>query len=249
MTPPPPPSNLELARVLWNYHRVANPPRAVDVIIGLGSYDLRVARHCADLFQQGFAPVLVFTGAQGNFTRGKWSKTEAEMFADEAVAAGVARGKILIEPQATNTGDNLRFARRLLERLGHRADTAILVAKSQMLRRSLATAAIVWPEVQVLASAPPHSFEEQPTAEHPLDNLINEMVGDVQRIIEYPRLGFQAPQEMPAAVLVAYTELIARGYTQHFIAAPAASVAPPTASASTAAAFEGPQECLAGGKG
>ena len=226
MTQPPPLSNLELARVLWNYHRVASPPRAVDVIIGLGSYDLRVARHCAALFQQGLAPVLVFTGAQGNFTRGKWNKTEAEMFADEAVAAGVAREKILIEPQATNTGDNLRFARRLLERLGHRAVTAILVAKSQMLRRSLATAAIVWPAVQALASAPPHSFEEQPTAEHPLDNLIHEMVGDVQRIIEYPRRGFQAPQEMPADVLAAYTELIARGYTQHLIATPTSRVTP-----------------------
>ncbi|GDY20827.1 hypothetical protein LBMAG56_21730 [Verrucomicrobiota bacterium] len=228
MTPPPPAPSLELARVLWNYHRVASPPRAVDVIIGLGSYDLRVARHCADLFKHGFAPVLVFTGAQGNFTRGKWSKTEAEMFADEAVAAGIAREKILIEPQATNTGDNLRFARRLLAERGHRADTVILVAKSQMLRRSLATAAIVWPEVQALTSAPPHSFEEQPTADHPLDNLIHEMVGDLQRIIEYPRRGFQAPQEMPAEVLAAYTELITRGYTQHLIATPTAPPAPPS---------------------
>jgi len=214
------PTPLELARTLWNYHRAASTPRPADVIIGLGSYDLRVARHCTQLFQQGLAPVLLFTGAQGNFTRGKWSKSEAEMFADEAVAAGVARENILIEPRATNTGDNLRFSGQLLESRGHRAETILLVAKSQMLRRSLATAAIAWPDVTVIASAPPHSFDEQPTPDHPLDDLINEMVGDLQRIIEYPRLGYQTPQELPAEVLGAYHELIARGYTRHLLSPP-----------------------------
>ena len=226
MSESPPISSLELARVIWNYHRVDSPPQRVDAIIGLGSYDLRVARHCAELFQRGWAPVLVFSGAQGNFTRGKWSKTEAEMFADEAVAAGVAREKILIEPTATNTGDNLRFSRRLLESLGHRVNTVILVAKSQMLRRSLATAAIVWPEVAASASGPPHAFEEQPTPDHSLEDLLNEMVGDVQRILEYPRRGFQSPQEMPAAVLAAYHELLARGFTKHLISPPAHAHAP-----------------------
>lgn len=211
-------ADLELARIIWYYHRLESPPRAVDVIIGLGSYDLRVARHAAALFRQGWAPVLVFSGAQGNFTRGKWSKSEAEMFADEAVAAGVARERILIEPQATNTGDNLRFSRRLLEGRGICATSVLLVAKSQMLRRSLATAAVVWPEVSAVAAGPPHGLEEQPTPEHPLPDLINEMVGDLQRIIEYPRLGYQAPQTVPPEVLAAYEILIARGYTRHLIA-------------------------------
>ena len=214
------PTPLELACTLWNYHRAASTPRPADVIIGLGSYDLRVARHCAQLFQQSLAPILLFTGAQGNFTRGKWSKSEAEMFADEAVAAGVARENILIEPRATNTGDNLRFSGQLLESRGYRPETILLVAKSQMLRRSLATAAIAWPDVTVIASAPPHSFDEQPTPDHPLDDLINEMVGDLQRIIEYPRLGYQTPQELPAEVLAAYHELIARGYTRHLLSPP-----------------------------
>lgn len=210
----------ELARKLWDYHRVASPPRPVDAIIGLGSYDLRVARHCADLYQQGLSPVLVFSGAHGNWTRGKWSKTEAEMFADEAVSAGVARERILIEPQATNTGDNLRFSRGLLERLGHRADAVLLVTKPQMLRRALATAAVVWPETNATTSCPLHSFEEQPMDGHSLDDLINEMVGDLQRIMEYPRLGYQAPQEITEGVLAAYAELVARGYTRHLISQP-----------------------------
>jgi uncharacterized SAM-binding protein YcdF (DUF218 family) len=212
-------SSSDLARVLWDYHRLASAPRRVDAIIGLGSYDLRVARRCAELFQQGIAPLLVFSGAHGNWTRGKWDRSEADMFADEAVAAGIPRGKILIEPHATNTGDNLRFSRALIERLGHRVQEVLLVQKAQMLRRALATAAVVWPEARAIASCPLHSFEEQPTPCHSLDDLINEMVGDLQRIIEYPRLGFQSPQEIPGEVLAAYAELVARGFTRHLIAA------------------------------
>ena len=38
----------ELARVLWDYHRVVGTLATVDVIVGLGSYDLRVAHWCAE---------------------------------------------------------------------------------------------------------------------------------------------------------------------------------------------------------
>ena len=73
----------------------------------------------------------------------------------------------------------------------------------------------------MLALCPEHSFDEQPTAEHSLDELIHEMVGDVQRMMVYPRLGYQAPQETPPEVLVAFEELKARGYTRHLLALPA----------------------------
>src|SRR5262245_12357406 len=59
-------SAIELARVLWDYHRVVASPVPADAIIGLGSYDLRVARWCAQLLQGELAPVLVFTGSYGN---------------------------------------------------------------------------------------------------------------------------------------------------------------------------------------
>ena len=210
-------SNEELARILWDYHRVVGTLVPVDAIVGLGSYDLRVARCCARLLQRGLAPVLVFTGAHGNWTRGRWARSEAEVFAEEAVTHGASREQILLETKATNIGENLRFAKALLSERGHPVSRVIVVTKPQTLRRVVATAPIFWPEVSLITSCPDHEFAEQPTAEHSVDDLINEMVGDVQRMIEYPRLGFQAPQGVPVEVIAAYEELKVRGYTRHLL--------------------------------
>lgn len=207
----------ELARMLWGYHRVVGELAPGDAIIGLGSYDLRVARWCAALLRRGLAPVLVFSGAHGNWTRGRWSRSEAEVFADEAVASGAPRERLLLEPKATNIGENLRFTKALLAERGHHPRRIVVVSKPQTLRRVIASAAIFWPEATLITSCPDHDFAEQPTAEHSLEDLINEMVGDVQRMIEYPRLGCQAPQETPPEVFAAYEELKARGYTRHLI--------------------------------
>ena len=216
-------STEELARVLWNYHRVVGPLAPADVIVGLGSYDLRVARWCAGLLQRDLAPGLVFTGAHGNWTRGRWSRSEAEVFADEAVANGAQREQILLETQATNIGENLRLTKALLAEHGRHANRIIVVTKPQTLRRVVATAPVFWPEVFLIPSCPDHDFAEQPTTEHSLDDLINEMVGDVQRMIEYPRLGYQVPQETPSEVLAAYQELATRGHTRHLLKIPSAA--------------------------
>ena len=194
--------------------------KQADAIIGLGSYDLRVAHHCAALFAQDLAPWLVFTGSHGNWTRGKWNKSEAEVFADEAVIGGVPRDRILLETQATNIGENLRFTKALLQQQGHRAAKIILATKPQTVRRAVATGTIFWPEAIITPTCPVHRFEDQPTDEHSLDDLTNEMVGDIQRIIEYPRLGYQAPQDLPAEVLVAWETLKAHGYTRHLLVFP-----------------------------
>jgi hypothetical protein len=43
------------------------------------------------------------------------------------------------------------------------------------------------------------------------------MIGDLQRIIEYPNKGFHIYQEVPKEVFEAYEELIAKGFTKHLI--------------------------------
>lgn len=53
----------EDARLLWNYHRMHHDLRPCSVAVGLGSHDLGVADVTAELYHQGMAPVIVFTGA------------------------------------------------------------------------------------------------------------------------------------------------------------------------------------------
>jgi hypothetical protein len=47
--------------------------------------------------------------------------------------------------------------------------------------------------------------------------VINIMVGDLQRIKEYPAKGFQIYQEIPHDVWAAYEELIEAGYSKRLV--------------------------------
>ena len=197
------------ARVLWDYHCIYDELQTADVIIGLGSYDTRVAKHAADLYMQGLGTWLMFTGQSGNWTKGLYKASEAEAFAEIAIAEGVPQSAIIIEPNATNIGENIRFAR---DRMVAGAISAIFVTKPQTQRRVRATVDRQWPEAKSFVTAPPTSFEDQPTAGHDFEKLVREMTGDLRRILEYPALGFQIAQAVPLAVMEAYDTLIAEGY-------------------------------------
>ena len=208
---------ITLAQILWDFHKIDHPVEKADLILGLGSYDLRVADHCAKLALEGCAPHLLFSGSQGNFTRGKWSKSEAEMFADRAIEVGVSPGCILIEPKATNTGENVRFARKLLDTKGIKVSSVILVSKPNMNRRGWATMQKLWPEARVICNHPRTHFLHSPADGHTPEDVIHEVVGDLQRIIEYPKREFQTTQEIPTEIFNAYEKLVELGYTGHML--------------------------------
>ncbi|MGH6762164.1 MAG: YdcF family protein [Phyllobacterium sp.] len=201
----------DAARLLWNYHRIDDKLSPADAIIGLGSYDLRVADRCAELFLHGLAPQLLFTGKSGNWTQGLYQASEAEAFAERAIELGVPRHSILIEPRATNIGENIRFSRDMLDD----AKRVMIVTKPQTQRRAFATVKKQWPEITALVTAPQIDFAEQPTRDYPVARLINEMVGDIQRIQTYPARGFQIEQALPEEVIAAYEFLIGRGFDTH----------------------------------
>src|ERR1044072_5191389 len=103
-----------LAETIWNYHLMKHEVVKADAILVLCSHDERVAERGAQLFLEGWAPLLIFSGGQGAITRSLWSEPEAERFARIAISLGVPREKVLIEPHSTNTGENIAFTRRLL---------------------------------------------------------------------------------------------------------------------------------------
>ena len=140
----------------------------------------------AQLFLDGLAPILIFSGGKGRLTE-NWDLTEAEIFARAAIKMGVPKEKILIENRATNTGENLILTHNLLESRGVSSRKAILVQKPYMGRRTYATCKKVWPELRITVTSPQIRFEDYPTKEISKDDLINIMVGDLQRIIEYPK--------------------------------------------------------------
>lgn len=206
-----------LAQRIWDYMHLNHALAPSDLILALGSNDLRVAEYAAALYLQGWAPLLMCSGNVGALTKGLFDKPEAEKFAEVALRKGVPAAAILLEPESTNTGENVSFSRRLLQARGYDPQRVILVQKPYMERRAYATFMNCWPGKEVIAASPPISFAEYSTAQLPKELVINIMIGDLQRIRDYPSKGFQIPQEIPAEVWRAFEQLVALGYDKHLI--------------------------------
>ncbi len=208
-----------LARILWDYHHVGQPLVPSDVIVVLGSHDLRVAEWGAQVYLAGWAPRLLFSGGEGRLTRGLFGMPEAERFAQVARRMGVPDEAIQTETCSTNTGDNVRNTRALLESSGLHPQRLIAVHKPYMERRTLATFQRFWPQPEVTVTSPPITYEAYAPSEAERRELIHMLVGDMQRIDVYGRTGYQSRQTIPAGVRKAYEELVARGYTDQLLPA------------------------------
>jgi uncharacterized SAM-binding protein YcdF (DUF218 family) len=192
-----------------------------DAILVLCSHDERVAERGAQLFLEGFAPLLIFSGGRGAITSRLWDEPEAERFARIAISLGVPAERIVIEPNSTNTGENVRFTRQLLAEKGIDPQSFIVVQKPYMERRSYATFRQYWPEKQVVVTSPQASFDDY-LAQYAhssltADDVVAIMLGDLQRIRFYPELGYQIAQEIPEDVWQAFEHLVDAGYDRYLI--------------------------------
>lgn len=208
---------LPLARQLWDYHHMHHTIVRSGCILALGSHDLRVADRAAELYLQGWAPLVIMSGGLGNLTKGMWTEPEANRFADIAIQKGVPATALLIENRSTNTGENILFTAQLLKEKGLDPDSFIVVQKPYMERRSYATFKKHWPDKKVTVTSPQLDLEEYATDEIPLERVINIMTGDLQRIRYYPAKGFQIYQDIPPAIWDAYERLVALGFNKHLI--------------------------------
>ncbi len=209
------------ARIVWEYLQLKHDPVPADVIVAFGTNDLRVARFAARLYLEGFGSTLVCTGGmahEGDLLATHWQKTEAEMYADEAIALGVPVERIVLETRAVNTAENVRFTRALLCRNGGRPRSVVLATKPFMQRRVWATMAVEWPEVPASLASERMTLDEYFTPDLPPEKVIPIMLGDLQRLWVYGRRGWSAPQIVPLEVMEAYRELKALGFTQQLLA-------------------------------
>ncbi len=210
-------SILKDAQVLWDYMKLNQPLQKADCLLVMGSHDLRVAEHGAKLCLDGWAPLMVCSGSFGNQTRNQWDETEARKFSQIAHQMGVPIEDILLEEESTNTGENIIFSRRLLQSKSINPSSFLLVHKPYMERRALATFQRLWPGKESRVSSPPLIMKNYPNDEISMEEMINIMVGDFQRILVYPQKGFQIEQPVGKEVLQAYESLVANGWNKNLI--------------------------------
>lgn len=205
------------AKLIWDYHQLVHQLRPCSAGIGLGSHDLGVATLAADLYRAGLFPVLLFSGGNSPTTAARFPRGEAVHYAEHATAHGVPADAIIIEPRAANTGQNIDYSRHALAAAGIPVTSVMLISKPYMQRRAYATIRKAWPEVEPVCASEDSTFDEYLKSIGDDKLVIDMLVGDLQRVIEYPARRFAIAQDVHADVTDAYQRLIAAGYDTHLM--------------------------------
>lgn len=207
---------LESLQTVWDYLGMHQAPEQADVIVGFGNFNTNIARRAADLYLRGLAPVVLFTGGLGRNTEGFLPEPEAVRFARVAMECGVPETAILLEPESTNTAENILFTRRLLEQRGIPHERILGVHQPFMERRITAAMGVYWPEQAFRVTSPQVSItdyladaKKQGVTENAAVSVI---VGDFQRMDLYAKKGYQTPQYIPPEAWEAFHKLVAMGF-------------------------------------
>ncbi|MFD7840559.1 YdcF family protein [Streptomyces sp. NPDC059761] len=201
------------AEIIWDFHQMHHEPRPCSVAVGLGSHDLGVADTTVDLYRRGMAPLIVFTGATSRTTQARMPRGEAVHYRERALELGVPSTAVLVEPHATNTGENIRFTRALLEERNIEVDSILLVSKPYEERRAYATARKLWPEVEIFSASTPMTLQQYVESIGDARLVVDMLVGALQRLMLYPKRGFMVMLPVPDRVLFAFERLCVDGFT------------------------------------
>lgn len=215
-------NTLQNAKILYAYLNVFTKVRKADLIIGLGCMDKSIPLECSRLYKEGFADKIVFTGNSGKGTKGSLNITEAKRFKNIATENGVPEDKIILEEQATNTYENYKFTKLLLNEMKINYESVIIVQKPYVKRRCTAIADVEMKDKKIYVTSKNLSFEEftnqsLKNGTMTLDDIINEITGEVSIIISTPKYNLQSPQPINEAVLNAYKQLLNEGYDKYII--------------------------------
>ncbi|MBX3024695.1 YdcF family protein [bacterium] len=192
---------LALVSPVWDYLALNEQPQPSDVIFVFGGLDLAVPTRAAELYSLHYAPIVLVTGNAGALTKEVFSKPEAIVFRDRMVELGVPSGSVILELTATNTYQNVSLGMRTLRQAGRIPTTALLVAKSFLMRRCYATFLRQYPEVQTRSCPPQGSLLH--FCDRPRHEFAERLVAELERLDSYSVKGDIAALCIPASVRAA----------------------------------------------
>ena len=203
-------------QVIWDYLGMHQTLEKADCIVGFGNFNDNIARRAAQLYREGYAPKVLFTGGVGRNTDGLFTEPEAVRFARVAMECGVPEKDIVLETKSTNTRENIEFTRETLRELGLPHGRILGVHQPFMERRICAAMGVYWPEVEFSVTSPqvsiPRYLEDAARQGISHEASVSVIVGDFQRIELYAKLGYQLPQYIPHEAWEAFRALVEMGY-------------------------------------
>ena len=207
---------LKPLQIIWDYLCLHQEPEKADCIVGFGNFNTDIARRAAELYLQGYAPKVLFTGGLGRNTEGLLPEPEAVRFARVAMECGVPEEDIILEDKSRNTAENILFTREMLQELGLMHPRLLGVHQPFMERRITAAMGVYWPDLAFQVTSPQvtipeylHRAKQQGISENASISVI---VGDFQRMELYTQKGWQLPQTIPEEAWQAFRELVEMGY-------------------------------------
>jgi len=125
--------------IMWIGERDQAAKADAIIVLGAAAYDAKPSplfqeriRHGLDLYEAGYAPLLIFTGGYGG-SGARFS--ESQVARRYALKQGVPAKAILIETQSRNTVQNLVEAKRLMDQ--HELHRVIIVSDPLHMARAL----------------------------------------------------------------------------------------------------------------
>ena len=200
------------ARILWNYFASLRKEIQCSAVVVCCSYDLRVMDYAVDVLERGRTDTVVISGDRGHWTGKLWDEPESSIFHEHA-RDRLNGYRVLLEQKSTNFSENIRFSLGLIRPV----EGVLFVTKPNSLYRVHLTVPKVDPEIRYSVSCPVIAFPDGVSNIVGLIGLINEMVGDVDRILKYPELGYQVPHVLPDEIIRSWKFLVDRGFVDHML--------------------------------
>ncbi len=203
------------ATEIFDWLRAADEVSAqVDAVIGFGHFDLRIPDACGRWASSGIAQRIIFTGGIGAGTA-NLPGPEADVFRAELERRypKIDASRCVTENRSTNTAENIQLTRTVLDKLGPAwalgtgIKSALLIAHPARLRRVRQTWALLAPDVPAWAIAPATDYATDDRLHRENgSSLLTQVVGELQRLLEYPGKGWIAPIALPDSIHQRYSE-------------------------------------------
>jgi len=190
---------IEASCLLYEYLAVSDPLEPADIIMGFGVFDMKVPDQCVRLLDRGVAPRILFTGGVGAGS-GDLDQPEALAFRGRALERGAPDEAILVEPDSTNTLENVLLSQQVLADSGVNLTRAVLVAQPHRQRRVWRCCLKQLPGVRLYNAPPPSSFKQEQQIMGGAQAFAEALKGEVRRMERYGGWGDLEPEHLPEPV-------------------------------------------------
>ncbi|MGE5298398.1 MAG: YdcF family protein [Acidobacteriaceae bacterium] len=162
-----------------------------DAIFIFGHFDPRLPEHAAKLFNLEKAGRIIISGKGKKEIPG--FKNEAQFYASILEELGISKDKLILEEQAMNCLENVKFGIEAAKKSGLNPKSLILVALPPLFRRAIATFRKQFPKIKTYASAFEFPVEEY-------QNKVKRLLGEFDRFDLYYKQGDMEKIEVPDKV-------------------------------------------------